>query len=59
MSTWNACAQRHEGDGSDGILESDRASKGGGYVAYDGRQNSDPYDRYHEAKPTSQPIYKC
>ncbi len=57
-STWNARAQRHEGDGCDGILESHRAAKGRGDVANDGSQDADQYNGYDEAKPPIHTIYR-
>lgn len=51
-STWNARAQGHKGDGSNGILESYRTAKGRGDVSNDGSQETNPYNGYDEAKPS-------
>ena len=56
-STWNGSAERHEGDGRYGILESHRAAECAGHITNNCRQHSDPSDGNAEAEPTSHPIY--
>ena len=55
-STWNGCAERHEGDGRDGILKSHRAAESASHIANDCSEHSNPNDGDGEAEPTSHSI---
>ena len=50
--TWHAGAQGHDRDGSDTVLELDRAAEVGGHVAGYGRQQTDAQDRDNETRVT-------
>lgn len=49
LLTWNTGAQGHEDDGSDRVLDAQRAAKVRGHVADDGGNHSDAEDRNDEA----------
>ena len=57
-TTWHARPQRHDGDGSDLLLDVREAAKVGGDVADDGRQDPDPDDRQEEGGPATKLVWE-
>ena len=49
--TWDTGAERHKGDGGDGVLQADGAAEAASQVTNDGGQHTDHNNGHHEASP--------
>lgn len=51
-------AERHEGDGRDGVFQADQAAEDAGHIADDGRQQADHGQRHEERQPTAEQTHR-